>query len=65
MPRRATKPKGRFGAAAQFDLEQGLRLLRAFLSIEDAKVRQHLLDYVERVAEGDDVKAASRPRDPE
>ena len=61
MARRSAKPKRRYGAAAQFDLEQGLRLLRAFLSIEDDKVRERLLEHVERVAAGDDPDPA-KPR---
>jgi hypothetical protein len=65
MARRSTKPKRRYSAAAQFDLEQGLRLLRAFLSIEDSEVRQQLLDHIERVAEGGAVDAASSRPDPE
>lgn len=58
--RPAAKKSGR--QTAYFDLEQSLRLLRAFIALDDVRLREQLVDYAERLAARGASEGAGEPR---
>lgn len=63
MTGRKSRNRPQSGGPRNFDLTQSLRLLRAFIAIDDDRQRSQLLDYAERLAAGEDGDKASLRRD--
>lgn len=63
MSGRKSSNRPQSGGPRNFDLKQSLRLLRAFIAIDDDRQRGKLLDYAERLAAGEDEDEISLRRD--